>query len=105
MSEIIDAEFVVMGTAKRRSIVRNFVKVVWQPLTGSLTTLIAVWLYQSWSTPPWLTRQLAVGEIIVCTVIASSLLAVRDINRRRNKVHTRLSQQFTGNSHQGASMR
>jgi hypothetical protein len=105
---IIDVEFVVVSAPKCYTRLPKVIKRAWQPLAGSLATLIAILAIQAWSIPSWLTWQFVTFEAVVCSVLLVVLLAIRDINRRRNYAQKRLNfrRQFTsGNYNNRRTMR
>jgi len=105
---IIDVEFVVITSApKRHKRLPKVIRSAWRPLAGSLATLIAILAIQAWSIPSWLTWQFVVFEVVVCSVLLVVLLAVRDINRRRNYAQKRLNfrRQFTTSGNKYAHRR
>lgn len=106
--QIIDAEFVVISAPKRCTRILKVIRSAWQPFTGSLATLITTLAIQAWSIPSWLTWQFVAFEVVVCSVLLVVLLAIRDINRRRNYAQKRLNfrRQFTsGNYNNRRTMR
>jgi|GEM_PF-5466351 len=87
---IIDVEFVVLSAPKRYARLTRVIRRAWQPLLGSLATLVATLAIQAWSFPSWLTWQFVTFEAVLCSILLVVLLAIRDINRRRNYAQKRL---------------